>query len=272
MGRKGDHPVFDHGIISYFLIGFCVLFAVSMGGVFGALAARFLGVNGNAVSGICSAIISLVLAFVFKLYFHKEGYKGILNGNKFLWCLLMMLPFLVVHYAGSIVSWVQFGRSSAVLTALLTALAPGFGEEMTFRGLAVANFMRNAKSGKDIKIIFWLSSVVFGLIHIGNIGAGADVTASLIQSVYAIGVGMLFCAVYLRSGNLWPSIIAHASVDFMELLRGDLAVSGGTMTGLGVGDWITIGASVVGVVIALILVSKKHDDEIIALWNKKWGQ
>ena len=184
----------------------------------------------------------------------------------------MMLPSLAVHYTGSFISWGQFGLSGKFVTALLTALAPGFGEEMAFRGLGVANFMRRAKDGKSIRVIFWLSSIVFGLVHIANITAGGDVLSCIIQSVYAIGVGMVFCAVYLRTGNLWPMMIAHASVDCMEFLRGDLDVSGGVMVGMGVGDWITIAASGVGVVIALFLMNKKHDEEIIALWNKKWGQ
>lgn len=271
MGSQSDHPVFDRGILSYFLICFCVLGAIGAGGMCSSIAAKFIGIDADALTGILTVVISVVLALAFKLYFRKEGYKGILNGNKFFWCFLVMLPFLAVHYTGSIVSWAQFGRANSVIVPLLSVLTPGFGEEMTFRGLGVANFMRNAKSGKDIKLIFWISSVVFGLMHLTNISAGADVAASVIQSVYAIGVGMLFCAVYLRSGNLWPLMIAHASVDFMEFMRGDLQASGGTMTGLGVGDWITIGASGVAVVIALILINKKHEEEIIALWNKKWG-
>lgn len=274
MGKKIEHPLFDHTIICYFLIGFCVLAATSISATIVQFIAKIImpDLNGDAANGIGAAVATLVVALVFRLFFHRDGYKGILNGHKFFWSFLMMLPFLIVHYAGSVVSWSQFGRSDAVLVAALTALTPGFVEEMSFRGLGVANYMRKASTGKDIRIIFWLSSVVFGLLHIANIAVGGDVTASLIQSVYAIGVGMLFCAVYLRSGNLWPTIIAHASVDFMEFLRGDLEASGGTMTSLGTGDWITIGASVIAVVISLILINKKHDDEILTLWSKKWGQ
>ena len=274
MGRKAEHAVFDHGLVSYFLIGFCVMAVTSMCGLITAIILRIIipGFDTNAASGVGAAISSLAIALAFRLYFAKEGYKGILNGNRFFWSFLMMLPFLVVHYTGSIMSWREFGFSGKILIALLTALTPGFVEEMAFRGLGVANFMRTAKSGKDIKLIFWLSSVVFGLVHIMNINAGGAVIASLIQSVYAIGVGMLFCAVYLRSGNLLPTIIAHMSVDFMEFLRGDLEASGGTMTGIGTGDWVTIGASAVAVVISLILMNKKHEGEIMALWNKKWGQ
>lgn len=274
MSKKIDHPVFDHKIISYFLIAFCTLMAVSIGSLIGSIIGKliFPSFDTGATGGIASAVASVAMAVIFWLYFKREGYKGILKGHKFGWAFLMLAPFLAVHYAGSVVSWSEFGFSGKVLIAILSALTPGFGEEMSFRGLAVANFMRGVKDGKSIKLIFWLSSIVFGLVHLMNITAGGDVLSCIIQSVYAIGVGMVFCAVYLRTGNLWPMMIAHASVDCMEFLRGDLDVSGGVMVGMGVGDWITIAASGVGVVIALILMNKKHDEEIIALWNKKWGQ
>ena len=274
MSPKIEHPVFDHKIISFFLIAFTTVMATSIaGGITGAIAKYAISeAYEDAASGIGTAAGSLVMAVLFWLYFRRDGYKGILKGHKFFWCFLMMLPFLVVHYAGSVVSWMQFGFSGKIVLSLLASLAPGFGEEMTFRGLAVANYMRGVKDGKSIRIIFWLSSIIFGLVHIFNITAGGDVLSCVIQSGYAIGVGTLFCAVFLRSGNLWPTIIAHSSVDCMEFLRGDLAQSGGVMVGLGVGDWITIAASGVAVVIALILMNKKHDEEIIALWSKKWGQ
>ena len=274
MSPKIEHPVFDHKIISFFLIAFTTVMATSYAGsITGAIAKYAISeAYVDAARGIGTAAGSLVMAVLFWLYFRRDGYKGILKGHKFFWCFLMMLPFLVVHYAGSVVSWMQFGFSGKIVLSLLASLAPGFGEEMTFRGLAVANYMRGVKDGKSIRIIFWLSSIIFGLVHIINITAGGDVLSCVIQSVYAIGVGTLFCAVFLRSGNLWPTIIAHASVDCMEFLRGDLAQSGGVMTGIGVGDWITIVASGVAVVIALILINKKHDEEIIALWSKKWGQ
>ena len=93
-----------------------------------------------------------------------------------------------------------------------------------------------------------------------------------VQSVYAIGVGMLFGAVYLRTGNLWPTILGHWSVDFFELARVDLASSGGVMTGMGIGDWITIVAGAFAAVWALRLMNPKYYDEIMAVWAAKWNK
>lgn len=183
-----------------------------------------------------------------------------------------MLPVLIIHYVGSIVSIITFGISS-ILVAFLKSFAPGFGEETMFRILGVSNYMRTARSEKGIMTIFWLSSVFFGLFHILNIFSGADVASALVQGVYAIGIGMLLGAVYLRTANAWAVMLAHMSFDFLEFCRGDLGSTGGIMTGgLGVGDWITVAAAIVAAILALRLVGKEHRQQIMELWNKKWNK
>ena len=132
--------------------------------------------------------------------------------------------------------------------------------------------MRTIKDKKKIKVIFWVSSITFGLIHLLNMTAGGDPISVLVQAVYATGIGMAFGAVFLRTGNLWPTIIAHCSLDFLEFIRADLTASGGLMMGLGVGDWITIAASLVAAVIGLRLVREEYYDEIMQVWNDKWSK
>ncbi|MBO6193084.1 MAG: hypothetical protein J6O00_02775 [Clostridiales bacterium] len=84
MGRKAEHAVFDHGLVSYFLIGFCVMAVTSMCGLIAAIILRIIipGFDTNAASGVGAAISSLAIALAFRLYFAKDGYKGILNGNR----------------------------------------------------------------------------------------------------------------------------------------------------------------------------------------------
>ena len=83
---------------------------------------------------------------------------------------------------------------------------------------------------------------------------------------------MLFGAVYLRTGNLWPTILGHWSVDFFEMIRADLYDSGGLMTGMGIGDWITIVAGIFGAFWALRLMKPEHYDEIMDVWARKWNK
>ena len=279
--KKREHKILDHTIISYFLLAILVsLFEDILGTRIDKLIGNVIpdytietvvmGKTTDLTVGIGVALAALLAAWLFKLWFRPD-FNGCLQKDGLKEGLLMLLPFLAIHYAGSIVSWITLGTGSALI-ALLRAAAPGFGEEIMFRGLGVANYMRKIRSEGQIKVIFWLSSIVFGLIHLGNIFAGGDPKSVVIQAVYAIGVGMLFGAVYLRTGNLWPTILGHWSVDFFELTRVDLSGSGGVMTGMGIGDWITIAAGAFGAFWALRLMNPKFYGEIMEVWTGKWNR
>ena len=273
--KKRNHKVLDHPILGYVLLG---LFAMIVTELVGQLD---IIINNNILgpeltsssqlgSGIGTAIGALVALGLFKLWF-KPDFKGCLQAKGLLTGILLLAPVLIIHYVGSIVSWVTFGTGS-VLLALLCSLAPGFSEEVAFRGLGIANYMRTIQSEKQIKVIFWLSSILFGLVHATNIFYGGDPFAVSIQTVYAVGIGMALGAVYLRTGNLWPCILGHMSLDFVEFIRGDISESGGVMTGMGVGDWITTFAALVAAIWALWLMRPKYYPEIMEIWNKKWNK
>ena len=269
------HKVLDHPILGYFLLGvFALVISELVGNIDKVIDHQVLSVeSGSAVHlgcGIFTAVGALVAVGLFRLWFRPD-FKGCVQIKGLLTGILLLLPVLVTHYVGSIVSWSIFGTGSVFL-AFLAAFAPGFSEEVAFRGLGVANYMRTIQSGKQIKVIFWLSSLVFGLIHLTNIFAGGDPLSCVGQAAYAIGIGMALGAVYLRTGNLLPCILGHMSLDFMEFIRGDLSQSGGLMTSTGVGDWITFVAAAVGAVGGLLLIRPKYHQEMIELWNDKWSK
>lgn len=278
--NKRTHRLLDPPILGYFLLWLFVQIFVSLGGYIDLAVSRFipgyateytiLGQPQESASGIGVAIAVLAAVGLFALWFRPD-FKGILRGRGLKAGLLMLLPFLILHYVGSVVSWVTFGTGS-VLIAFLRAFAPGFGEEIAYRGLGVANYMRTIRSENQIKTIFWLSSLFFGLIHLVNAIAGGDLFSVAIQAVYAIGVGMLFGAVYLRTGNLWPTILGHMSVDFIEFIRADMYDSGGLMTGMGIGDWITVLAGILAAFLALRLMKPGHYAEILRVWDEKWSR
>ena len=58
----------------------------------------------------------------------------------------------------------------------------------------------------------------------------------------------------------------------MEMIRVDLFDSGGIMTGMGIGDWITVGAGVFAAFWAIRLMNPKYYDEIMEIWAKKWNR
>jgi membrane protease YdiL (CAAX protease family) len=132
--------------------------------------------------------------------------------------------------------------------------------------------MRTIKSEKQIKHIFWLSTLLFAGIHITNIFSGGNPTAGIFQVAYCVGVGAILGAVYLRTANLWVVMIAHFTLDFAGLINGYYSLTGGLSTQLLASDWVNLAVTVIGIVTALILLSPRHYPEIMELWKEKWSQ
>ncbi len=279
--KKRNHKILDHPILGYFLL---MIFSLIVSAITSSIIdILFLGrlipgyafkteVYGNEIlqaQGFGTAVGSILTIGLFYLWF-RPSFDGMLKKKHFLQGLVLLAPILLIHWTGSVVSWTEFGIGSVFL-AFLRAFAPGFGEEVAFRGPGVANYLRKVPTEKGVMTIFWLSSIVFGLAHVSNALAGAPLLISVGQAAYAAGIGMVLGAVYLRTGNLWPCILGHMSLDFMEFIRADLGNSGGIMSNMGVGDWITIIAGVIGVFWGLYLIRPSKRGDIVDLWKAKWS-
>jgi membrane protease YdiL (CAAX protease family) len=229
-----------------------------------------LGTTVTSVSGIGAAIGVLISVIIFTLWFRPD-FKGILGVRGFLWGIVVMLPFLIADYVGAVIDLHTFGFGN-VLVAFLSALSPGFTEEVAFRGLGIANYMRTIKSEKQIKHIFWLSTILFAAVHITNIFSGGSPVAGIFQVVYCVGVGAILGAVYLRTANLWVVMIAHFTLDFAGLINSYYTSTGGLSTQLIASDYVNLVVSAIGIVTALILLSPKNYPQIMELWKEKWSR
>lgn len=278
-----NHKWLDKPILGYFLL---IIFGEIVVSIIGSLDGLLLGfipgyshqtsmevlgqeVVTDSTAGFFYAVGAVVCLLIYKLWFQGQ-YEGSLVKRNLLTGLILISPLLILHVTGSIVSLCQFGATEYVLAAFLRALCPGFSEEVIFRGLGVTNYMRNIRSEKQIITILLLSGLVFGFFHMGNALAGADPALSILQSVYAAGVGFFLGAVFLRTGSLWPTIICHTLVDFAELARNDLYSSGGLLTSFCLGDWITIAVGIAAGFFAFYLVRKEKRAEIMEIWAEKW--
>ncbi|MCF0261032.1 MAG: CPBP family intramembrane metalloprotease, partial [Erysipelotrichaceae bacterium] len=107
-----------------------------------------------------------------------------------------------------------------VLGAFCAAAAPGFAEELLFRGITLNNMMRVwGKTTPGLYKALILSSLLFGLSHISNILLTGKLTAAILWQIgYAGGFGILFGAIYMRTRNLWGCIILHTLMDFVPYL------------------------------------------------------
>lgn len=94
-------------------------------------------------------------------------------------------------------------RGATIPDFLLISVLAGLGEEALFRGVIqgrLADF-----TGSPVAVV--VASAAFGLAHF----------ISWAYVLFAFGLGLLFGALYLWTGNIVVPMIAHATYDFVAL-------------------------------------------------------
>lgn len=217
-------------------------------------------------------LASLITLWVYKRWFYPE-FEGNLRGGIPSAGIRLSL-FILIYWA--VCFPIQFLFTPAVfgwptLKTLGLALTAGFTEEVAFRGLPASLLMRQWREEKKILTIMILTSAIFGGVHFTNFFAGADFGSSIMQVFGAAGMGLFFCGIYLRSGNLWVPIAVHALHDYLAFLD-----VGGIQDGIVVQEitWFSfldlafsIGLGVLGI----WMVRQSKRAEIRRLWNGKWS-
>ena len=148
----------------------------------------------------------------------REAYRGEFHmgfrGKGFWKGLVMCWPalvFLAVNLAGSLCIGRVYPES--LIQELVKNVSIGLFEEVVVRAVLVGHMMHYWRNSprRVFNAVLW-SSVLFGVLHIGNALAAPLNTA--FQIFYATGFGIIFAAVYIRTRNLWSCILVHALVDF----------------------------------------------------------
>ena len=153
----------------------------------------------------------------------RESYKGQFHlgfrTERFGLCLLLCwpaIPFMCLNLISGL-SDLPIVPESLILM-IFSNSAIGLFEEVVVRAILVGHMMHHFKGDKHrvLKSVLF-SSLLFGILHIGN--ALENPVNTAFQIVYATGIGVMFAAAYIRSRNLWPCIIMHAAVDFCANLN-----------------------------------------------------
>ncbi len=109
------------------------------------------------------------------------------------------------------------GRWGLLPQLMVLVALVGFAEETMCRGLLLYGLRRlgplMAGAG---------SALIFALLHFTNVLAHPVGPVSL-QVVSAFQIGLLFAAVRLRVGSIWPLVAAHALIDLGVLLVGPMS-------------------------------------------------
>jgi uncharacterized protein len=187
---------------------------------------------------------------------------GILMG----WSVLAISAFTVI---GGILDHKAFGD---IGTAVWNGIQPGISEEVLYRIIPIAFALRVQKKDKLVIPVMTVTGVIFGLIHGANILAGADVTATVLQVIYAAGTGLMFAIIYMKTGNLWITVFLHSLTDIVYYLGAEEQSSAGILSEqLGLVD---IGFLIVYAALyfanAFWLYRRTGKTEFTGTWDRIW--
>ncbi len=96
------------------------------------------------------------------------------------------------------------------------AVTSGIAEEVFFRGFLQQAITDRLFAGDAVAMVIGLvvASVVFGVVHVGP-----DREKFLPWTIMALVLGFFFGAMYLYTGNIIAPVIAHFTINFLNLLH-----------------------------------------------------
>lgn len=226
----------------------------------------------NYIGLIVGAFITLC---IYKRWFYPE-YEGTLKtvnlGRWIIIGFIIVIIWLLPDVITSLILKTNFGPPT--VHSVIMACVAGTVEETIFRGLPVSYLMRQIKKKSLIPWIVIVTGLVFGLVHVTNIFSGARIDSSVLQVITATSTGIMFAALFLRSGSLLPAIIAHTLNDVYAFMNLDLVSESGILEGaLKTSDIVlNLALSVIELVIAYIILRPSVWDEVMETWNRKWNK
>ena len=277
------HPFYDkHTILGTFaLTALGMLFSQAVIGTIAGFAYSFItgdhdhhGLGFTIATYLGSIIGAFIILAIFKRWFYPEYEGGFKEGqNVPRWCIISFaVPAAILIYF--FISGQKVGMPP--LVNWFAALAAGVGEEAVFRGLNASYLMRQWNESKKIPQVILVSSLIFGLIHLSNLTAGAPLAMTALQVVSATCLGCFFCAIYLCSGSLIPGMIFHFLYDVVAFTDTARIGEGGAFKPNAV---TTVKDIVFEIVLDVIYISATiyltrpaAREQISDLWNKKWNK
>lgn len=129
---------------------------------------------------------------------------------------LIWLPMIYIVAGLGFSTLMGLPPVSILALILINCMFVGFSEELMFRGAILQAFRHSVSIWPAV----FFTSLAFGAIHSLNVFVTGDLKNALIQSSAAFLSGIVFIALRLRTGSLWPPIIVHALWDFATFTLG----------------------------------------------------
>ena len=163
--------------------------------------------------------VALVMIFGFGFIFRRRGIRATVGAA---------LPMFLVFGFGLVLQLVFMSRDPAtewkapleIFTKILMLIGVGFREEILYRGVVANAIARKyGSTTKGLWITALSSGVMFASIHLTNVFHGVSFSGMLMQTSSAIIGGVLFCAIYLRSGSILGMALLHSLNDLFPVIN-----------------------------------------------------
>ena len=270
-----NHPIIG-GLIAMLIIylacNFCGLIGASvMMSAMGDHSERV-----NTIANTCVMIAALISIPVYWFFNRKNGYHAPIKIHgtnlKSVWCCIGI--FALVSFAGT-----MFGLTTLeggfpqipvpTLATILLATYAGVNEEIIDRCIPMSIMMRNKPNSRRIWLAVILTSLVFSVTHIINLFSGQDLTDTVVQIVFALGMGLFFAAIYIRTGSIVPSIVLHALQDLLSFVVNPI-LEEATLSP--VFQTIIFLGKIVPIILAIVMLLPKYHKSIIDTWTRIWSE
>ena len=218
------------------------------------------------------ALATLLAAeFVFTGVWFKGEFEGTLRGEIGAG-LRLGAPLLLLDLAVFIFDRITGrGALNNVLMVLSMSLMAGIAEEIIFRSLILANFMRITKTYRGTLSAVAFSSLIFGAAHLANLASGADLLVTVMQVLATILMGFAFSGLYLTCGSIVPCMVLHFLHDVLAMLFLGINDSGAVteaMTASSMAEEVITDALLLAM--AILLLRPGNYEKIRGVWNRKW--
>lgn len=260
----------DRALLFSVLIALLSLSAMILGGIFAGFVVPFFGNDYYTALLLqeCFAIVFILLLLYKSETLHtvtRSG-SGLVHAAQVGAYPLVLIGFVAMSMATlGAESGAELQPIGKIVIYFLSMLSIGIAEEFAFRGIiGEALIARYGTSYIGTWKATAIGGVIFGFAHMSNLFS-ADPFGVLIQVAMATVLGMLFSAIYYRTGNLWICVLLHAGLDAGSLLDSGLYGTGTISDVVSSFSLINLTPCITYGLPVLFLLRRKKNHEV-ALW------
>jgi len=237
----------------------------------GVILDKFIADEAYGFASLSSAIGGICILFIHKFWF-KDEFKGCFRkdyGDRKFRC--MIIAFILFDLTVMLCSFIGTELAIPTLKLTFTAIMAGVCEEVTFRALPISIAMKSNDNKKCLVIALVASSILFGVTHSLNVLGGGDVFSMCLMVVRTFGKGVLYAAIFLRTGNILITIAMHTLHDYIAFLP-FLGRSDVTTQAVSTLNTVRITVYTILTVVFAVVLLRGHSDEIMSVWRERWNK